>query len=710
MNMKKIYIVLALLLTITRAYADEGMWLINLISQYNMSQMENYGLKLSASDIYDLNKSSIKDAVVALDHGSCTASFVSNRGLIMTNNHCAYDDVQKLSSLDHDYLKDGFWAKSLNEEITIPGKSISILIKVEDVTDLVNAKIKIEVDKGNKSIFMMRKIFKHVEKSKVKESGYEVCVNSTFRGKQYFAYYYQTFNDIRLVSSPPSCLGMFGGDTDNWNWPQNKADFAIYRVYASADGKPNKYSKDNKPYKPKYVLPISTKGVKNGDFSMVIGYPGSTHRYKSSFAIEEKINVKNLSVITVRTEKLAAIKKAMNESDDIRIKYASKYFNSSNYWKYAIGENKCLKDYDVINKRKTLENQLRQYSKHEKKYIGVLDSLKKYYTIRANFRKSEEFFRESIFGCSDMLLFAMHLKGLKMILVKKKPQEAKVKTLKRNLKTFYKDYDLELDKKITSIGLRNYFENTDKKHIPSIISKMLKDHNDNYDDLAYYLLENSILHDANRLNNFLNHINLEVLLKDPAFVIVDAITKAIHKNRLTSRKYDKKIRTYATKYTHGILEMQKDKQLAPDANSTMRITYGTLGGYSPKDGVFYKCQSTTDGYLQKNKIDNPEFRLDADIKEMLEKKDFGRYKAKDGKLYTGFIANCDITGGNSGSPVLNAKGKMIGLAYDGNWESMAGDIYFNPEMNKTVCVDIRFILWVIDKYANQKYIMKELLN
>ena len=710
-------IILLLLLTIGQSsFADEGMWLVNLLGKLKVNEMQSKGLKLSASDIYDINNACLKDAVVALDHGCCTGEIVSSKGLMMTNHHCAFDDIQKLSTVEHDYLKNGFWAKSQSEEIPIMGKCVSFLEKVVDVTEEVKKEIEFETKKGGNNSFMMRRIFHRIEKRYNKDTDLELSCSGMFRGVNYYLYYYKTYNDVRLVGAPPSSIGAFGGDTDNWMWPQHKGDFAIYRIYGNKNGEPANYSPNNVPIKPKYVLPVSIKGVKEGDFSMVMGYPGSTKRYMSSFGVEHKLKYDNIPTIKTREAKLDVLKKEMNKSDEVRIKYASKAFGSSNVYKFLIGENKYTKKYDVVNKKRQQEAQLIKWinanAERKAEYGDVLKNLQACYENLEKYDATLNYFKEAIIGGSDIMLMAMRLKGLNTCLLKDKSDKTcsaknKCCCLKRSSEVFFKDYDVNVDKKVFQALIKVYVDNAVGEGQSEYLNKMLKKFNGNYADLAEYVYSKSFMTTEESLYNFLDNASLKKLEKDPAYIICISILDKIYEIREKTHKTEQSLGEYKTKYVKALVEMQTDQELYPDANSTMRLTYGTVGGYSSADAVMYDYKTQIIGYLQKEDNNNSEFFVSERLKKLIKENDFGRY-ADDGVLNTCFVTNTDITCGNSGSPVLNGNGELIGLAFDGNWESMAGDLYFHPSYNKTVCVDVRFVLWVIDKYANASYLIDEM--
>ncbi len=708
-------LVINLLLFSTGVKADEGMWLINLLGQMNIDKLYEKGLELTPEQIYSVNQSSLKDAIVALDYGMCTGEFVSPKGLILTNHHCAHDNVQELSSLENDYLTNGFWAKSLEEEIPIPGKTISMLYKVEDITKRVKKDIEEAIKAGKDNSFMMRRIVGNIEREKNKESGYETSVASTYGGNSYYLFYYTIYKDVRLVGVPPLSIGAYGGETDNWVWPQHKGDFAFYRAYSAADGKPAEYSKDNVPYKSTKHLSISLKGVKEGDYAMTLGYPYSISRFISSYGLEELINITNPAQIAVREQKLGIMKEAMSADHEVMLQYSSKFFNSANYYKYAIGENKYVQEFDVLSiKRKTekeFENWYNEKNSRKKKYGDVLASLKESYEKRADYENTEKYYQEAFVKGCDMLQFSLRGKGWESVLErgKIKDLEKRQEINRKAAKDFFKDFNIEIDKKMFVAGLKLYIENVNPAHISDVLVKSLAEYNNDYEKFTDYLYTNTYFSSPENFEKFLSDPTIENLTSDPAYKIVKPTLEIIYALRDEFRPYGANISKQNRLFIEGLLEMNKgNNNIYPDANSTMRLSYGTVGGYSPKDAVTYDYFTTIDGYMEKENPENFEFVIENDFKTLIETKDYGQYADENGKLRVDFITNNDITGGSSGSPVLNGKGELVGVAFDGNWESMAGGIYFHPYFNKTICVDIRFVLFVVDKYANAQNIIDEL--
>ena len=720
--LKKYTLLLLLFIPSLTGYADEGMWLLNLMAQTQYEDMKTQGLQLTAEEIYSEQKPSLKDAVVALDYGSCTGSMVSSSGLMITNHHCAYDDIRKQSTLQHDYLKNGFWARSSDEELVVPGKTVMFLDRIIDVTQEYRAILDTMTNPMWKNGYRpssSRKVNFMIEK-KYARKGYETACVSMLRGESYLLFYYKIYKDVRLVAAPPSCFGTFGGDTDNWSWPQHKGDFALYRVYGGKDGEPAAYSPDNTPIRPKKVLKISIAGLQEGDYTMVLGYPGSTTRYTPSWGIKEKTECRNPALIEVREAKLNILREAMNADPQTKLQYASEYFNSSNYWKYAVGENQYLKRYKVFARRQQEETELARWiaatPERQATYGNLLENLKKTYAARASYAASGAYYTETFLnGPALRNLFFRFYGTLKGMEIKKKeqlsPDDKDVTDLLKDGEEFFQDFNKILDCRLFASMIRLYAERVDRQYIPEEIKKMIAEFGGNYEKLADFVYEHSVMTDFQRLKSFLARgLNAREALQDPAYLIFCTSLDLDFESRQALTENDRWTSSYKALYTHALVAMHQEKgqPVYPDANSTMRITYGTVGGYSPKDGVEYHCHSTLKGYLEKYKPGDPEFDLTPACLNAVRNAVPGRYADSQGNLPTAFLCNLDITGGNSGSPVLNSQGELVGLAYDGNWESMAGAFYYHPEYNKCVCVDIRFILWILDEYAHADKLLQEL--
>jgi len=712
--MRKLSLILLTVFICRLAVADEGMWLPSLIYKLNITQMQKMGLELSAEDIYSINNSSLKDAVVALDHGSCTAEVVSNDGLLLTNHHCGFGEIQKHSSVEHDYLQDGFWAMSRVDELPNPGKTVTFLISVEDVTDQVLSGVNDKMTDEERS----RKIndtSSELERKSNTETHYETYVRSFFDSNKYFLFVTETFRDIRLVGAPPQALGKFGGDTDNWMWPRQTNDFSMFRIYCSPDGKPASYSKDNVPYHPKHYLPISLKGVEEGDFAMVMGYPGRTNRYETSFGVEHTMNVTNNTRIIVREKLLDIWGEYMSTNQKARIQYASKYARSSNYYKYSIGQNKGLTNLNVIEKKKAIEKEFTDWvnvsSARKEKYGDALSLIESSYQ-NEELDKARAFMSEALLRGPELFMFANHARPLIDLL--EKPDENRhmierlTSRIKESMDDFYKDYDAATDQKVIGAMLKLYADNNPDKYYPSFFAEIKKKYKGDYSKFAEKIFRKSIFANKEELSAFLDNPSLKILKKDMALNIARDI---FDKNRELSElsRIEQKQRAKGERlFVAGLMEMHPDKTYYPDANSTMRLTYGQVLDYEPRDGVIYKYYTTTNGYLEKEIPGDIEFDVPARMKELLLDKDYGRYADKDGSLHACFITNNDITGGNSGSPVMNGKGELIGIAFDGNWEAMSGDIAFEPDLQRCICVDIRFVLWMIDIYAGDTRLIDEM--
>lgn len=708
------FLLLLTVLLLGRAVADEGMWLPSLIQKLNISEMQGMGLELSAEEIYNINNSSLKDAVVALDRGSCTAELISNEGLLLTNHHCGYDEIQNHSSVEHDYLQDGFWAMTREEELPNPGKSVSFLVRIEDVTPKVLSELTDEMteEERNEKIDSITRVLENEAKG---DTHYETYVRSFFNSNQFHLFVTETFNDVRLVGAPPQALGKFGGDTDNWMWPRHTADFSLFRVYSGPDGKPARYSEDNIPYSPKNFFPVSINGIKEGDFAMVMGYPGRTNRYETSKGVEYIMNVTNPVRVEVREEKLRIIGQYMGSSQKARIQYASKYASSSNYYKYSIGQNSGLENLNVIEKKQALEEKFMRWvnadNSRKEKYGKALDYIEEAYSdVEA--RKAQEYMAEAMVRGPEIFMFAYRALPVYRLLSEGETREEFREMIKDRITygmdSHFKDYNAETDQKVAAALMKLYADNIDPKYHPAFFAEVQKRYNGDFEKYTEKMFKKSVFDDINEVNEFLDNMKLKTLEKDMAFQAARDIFDKFRELNDLAGEYDDLLDRGNRLFVEGLMEMQADRSFYPDANSTMRLTYGQVLDYEPRDGVIYKYYTTVDGYLEKEIPGDDEFDVPARMKELLLARDFGRYANNNDELVACFITNNDITGGNSGSPVLNAKGELIGVAFDGNWEAMSGDIAFEPELQRCINVDIRFVLWVIDKYAGATHLIDEM--
>ena len=713
--MKRFLAIVAFIQVITPAMvkADEGMWLPALVEKLNITQMKEKGLSLDAEEIYSINHSSLKDAVVALDHGSCTAELISAEGLLLTNHHCGFDEIQEHSTVDHDYLKNGFWAKTKEEELANPGKSASFLIKFEDVTEKIMPELneQMTADERNKKV---RELSSKIEKEASADTHYEARVQALYNDNKYYLFVYETFRDIRLVGAPPQSMGKFGGDTDNWMWPRHTADFSMFRIYCGKDGKPAAYSKDNVPYKPKHHLPISLKGYKMNDFAMVLGYPGSTNRYKTSHGIEYTMNVTNPIRIKTRGEKQRVMQEFMSTSRKARIMYSAKYARSSNYYKYSIGQNQGLENLNVLEKKKQLEDKFTQWvnadAQRKAKYGDALNMIADAYK-NLDDEIAFEYMIESMVRGPEIFYFAYRTRPLYDALKSDKNSEhinLASERVKGGLDEFFKDYDSETDQKIAAALFKTYQENVAPQYHPPFFKIVKAKYGNDFEKYTKELYAKSIFGSQDRLVDFFETPKAKVLEKDPLFQVSLEIFRMMGLIGDETSKTAEALAKGNRLFVGGLLEMEADKKFYPDANSSMRLTYGTVGDYIPRDGVKYSYYTTLQGYLEKEIPGDDEFDVPAKLKELYAAKDFGRYADADGTLRTCFTTNNDITGGNSGSPVINAKGELIGVAFDGNWEAMSGDIAFENELQKCINVDIRFVLWTIDKMGGAQNLIDEM--
>ena len=652
--MKKIFLSLACILGALSAWADEGMWLLPMLQKFNEEAMRNIGCRLTAEDIYNINHASLKDAIVQFG-GGCTGEVISQQGLVSTNHHCGYSSIQRLSTPEKNYLEDGFFAKSLDEEIPVPGLKVTFMKYMKDVTDDLS---KLEGD----AVKAQRK---EIEEAAVKANpGCTARVTSFYDNNVWYLIVYQVFEDVRFVGAPPVSMGKFGGETDNWMWPRHTCDFSLFRIYANSDNEPAKYSEDNKPYTPVKSLKISLKGVQEGDFTFIMGYPGHTQRFQTAAELQDMVEINNLRV-EARTVRQKVMWDEMMADPVVRLQYADKFASSANGWKKWQGEDLAFKKLNIIGRETAKEEALTKWIDKKKSRreawgsaIGTID----------NYIQNRKVLYRNI------MLLTETIGNIELL-----------SKVSGNRRFSEKDYNKEVDRKIAKAVMAFYLDKVrpeDKIQVKDW--DLTKENSDKYID---WLFEEG---------NTEGPKDLREALRNSVAVAMNDIEGV--------EEYQK-----ATKaFTAALLAWNKGKASYPDANFTMRLTYGTVKPYSPKDGVSYWYWCTANGILEKENPDDYEFRVPAKVHELIVNKDFGRYADKDGQLHTCFLSNNDITGGNSGSPVLDADGNLIGLAFDGNWESMSSDVMFEPDLQRCINVDIRYVLWMVEKWGEAHNIIKEL--
>ncbi len=728
--MKKIsYFLVAVFISIGfQVKAHEGMW-IPMLLQQNFAEMQRMGLKLTPEQIYSVNHSSLKDAVAGLSNSPnpqgffCTSEIVSSQGLLFTNHHCGFESVQKHSSVKHDYLKDGFWAMSKKEELPNKGLTASILVRMADVTDSIIPHLSDTMSQQQRSA-IVQPIISRLKKANSENGKYNVVIKPFFEGNKYYMLVYIVYRDIRLVGAPPSSIGKFGGDTDNWMWPRQTGDFTIFRIYTAPDGSPATYSIKNIPLKPKYHLPISLNGIKPGDFAMVWGFPGSTNRYMTAPELEFRMEHYFPPLIKAFGKKLEVWKKHMDANPDVKIKYASNYAMIANSWKYFIGQMRGVKKQHVVARKAAFDKRFAQWvsesPKRQAKYGEALKDITSAFSAES--KTIEPLIYASITGAqgAELLGFAQKFSGLQGML--KQAKETKDKALKAKkmervkkmaaamsakLQKKYKNYDMATDRAVFAAMTKMYFEKVPESLHPAYLDKMTKKFKDNFTAFANYVFEKSHFSTEAKARAFLANPTLKEINKDPAFILAQAYMAKLMAASSSYRAAAGKLAKGKRLFMEGIMQMEPNKVFYPDANSTLRYSYGKVEGYYPRDAVHYLFQTHLYGVMQKENPKNPEFIVPKKLKELYEKKDYGPY-GQDGKQDVDFITTNDITGGNSGSPVINGKGELIGLAFDGNWEAMSGDIAYIPKLQRTIIVDIRYVLFIIDKYAGDTRLIDEM--
>ncbi len=690
--MKRLLTLLALVCVTFTAVADEGMWLLPYIKKMNEKDMKAHGCKLKAEDIYSAEKSSLKDAIVIFG-GGCTGEIVSPNGLLFTNHHCGYDAIQKLSSVEHDYLADGFWAMNNEEELPAEGLSVRFVRHIFDVTADIKGNIPANAAWEEFSQMATENKKNLIAKLEAEYPNMDIVIPGFFGNNQFFAFVYETYTDVRLVGTPPSSIGKFGGDTDNWMWPRHTGDFSIFRVYAGKDNRPAAYSKENVPYKAEKWLDISLKGIEEGDYGMIMGFPGSTERYMTSYEIDYMLEVDNPQRIYIRGERQAILRKHMDADQAVRIKYDAKFAGSANYWKNSIGMSRGIEKLNVRDKKAAQEAEFQAWANAntlpEERYIDALSLIEQSQTEAKEENATLQYLSEAFFQSVELV---------QTMLGRFNPEQ------------FYKDYDEATDRDVAKRMFTIYRENN--KRLPSIYAKIDAEFGGNSDAYVDWLYDNSQLANYEKYQTVLAldaNARDEAFKNDPVYELALSLFELYNELAPAVTATNNKFADGHRLYIDGLMKMQPEKAWASDANFTIRLTYGNVLPYSPADGIIYSHYTTIDGVMAKEDPKNPvEFTVPERLKELYKAKDYGRYTDKNGDLPVAFLLNCDITGGNSGSPVMNNKGQLIGLAFDGNWEAMSGDVAFEPELQRTIAVDIRYVLFVVEKYGQAGWLLDEL--
>ncbi|OMP77488.1 S46 family peptidase [[Flexibacter] sp. ATCC 35208] len=714
--MKKKVLLLLLLLAVKFAKADEGMWLPYLLGQQVYNDMVQKGLKLTKEQLYSINKASVKDAIIIFG-GGCTGEIVSNQGLIFTNHHCGYDAIATASTVEHNYLKNGFYAQTKTQEIPANGLTVQFLVRVDDVTKKMEDAL--QGLTGQDRMKKQQTAIGEIVTEATNGTGYEAKVLPLFKGNQFLLFVYERYKDIRLVGAPPESIGKFGGDTDNWEWPRHTGDFSVFRVYANKDGKPADYAADNVPLKPKHFLPVSIKGIKENDYAMIFGYPGGTNRYESSEGVKLKIDVENPSIVNLRAVRLKYMFDQMKKDPAIKLKLASYYAGVANYWKFYDGETKQLLKYKVEEQKQTQESAFVKWAQGKPEFEQIFADYAQTYKEWTPYAKHRIYINEGIMG-SPLAGFAASLQALEKAMVQSGTSadvlNKSIQAADKARTAFLEDEDKTSDQKILAATCRMFYTDVPAAQHPIGFFDAIKakfgslDEDNTYRLWAAALMSSSMIMNDTRWKAFIEHPDAVTLQQDPAFAYSSAFIKNWSSKYLPLyNQFVTKINDLGRAYLKGLMQMEPNKKWYPDANFSMRLTYGQVKPYTPRDAVSYDYVCTMKGVLEKYNPGDYEFDLPANYVDLYNKKDFGQYKdARKNDIVTCFITTNDITGGNSGSPVLNGNGELIGLAFDGNYEALSHKIQFDPVYNRTICVDIRYVLWCIDKLGGAPNIVSEL--
>ncbi len=697
--------------------AGEGMWIPMLLEQLNEKEMKAMGLNITAEDIYSINHSSLKDAIVLFGRG-CTAEIISDQGLLLTNHHCGFGAIQRHSSIEHDYLTDGFWAMNRAEELPNPGLTVTLMVSMEEVTNLVLEGVESTMSETERDDTIKEnsdKIIKEFEK----DSEYQASIKPFFKGNAFYMIITETFKDIRLVGAPPSNIGKFGGDTDNWMWPRHTGDFSIFRIYTDKDGKPAEYSEDNIPYKPKFHFPISLKGVDEGDFTFVYGYPARTNEYLPSFAIEMITESGNPHKIKLRETRLDIFNKSASIDPKVRIQYASKDARVANYWKKMIGESGGIERLNGIEKKQAYEAKFNNWANSSEelkaKYGNLIGAFETAYEHLEPISLATDYIAEAGLAM-EIVSYARNFSKLVELSeseeVDKEAIQQEIESLKKITSGFFKDYYIPIDEEVTAAMLELYDENLTAPFKPSFFNIIRTNYKNDYEAYTDYVFTKSIFSDEASVNEFLDTYKpkkYKKLLKDPAFQMASEMMDFYEadikpKRDLLNHELDSLQRIYMK----AQMEMEPEKSFYPDANFTLRVTYGNVDGYNPRDAVHFKHYTTLEGIMEKEDPEIYDYVVEDRLKGLYIQKDYGPYADKDGSMHVAFVASNHTTGGNSGSPVLNADGELIGINFDRCWEGTMSDLMYDPEVCRNISIDIRYFLFIVDKFAGAGYLVEEM--
>jgi len=717
-HLRPLALLAGLLLTIRPgAFADEGMWLPLLLKQLNEADMQKKGLKLTAEDIYSINKGSLKDAVVQFG-GGCTGEIISDQGLLLTNHHCGYSQIQQHSSVEKDYLTKGYWAMDRSQELTNPGLTATFIVRMEDVTKQVLAGIAQGTAEAEREKQVQANGQK-VAQAAIQGTHYQSFVRPMFGGNEYYLFVTEVFQDVRLVGAPPSSIGKFGGDTDNWAWPRHTGDFSIFRIYAGPDNKPAPYSPQNVPFKPRHHLPISLAGIKPGDFTLVFGFPGRTNEYLTSWGVDEVYSIDDPARVKVRTALLKIWDQDMQASDKVRIQYAAKYASIANYWKKWQGEMRGLKKLDAVQRKLNQEAEFTKWvaadPARQSAYGTLLAELQRNYAQERDYVLARAYVSEAAFGI-ELLKFANAFGSLADLVTAKAPAadiKAAADKLRTGISGFFRNYNAPTDQKVAAALLPLYADNTPAALLPEYV-KTLKAQNTNTESWTRFsadLFSKTQLTTEAGANKVVDELvagNTAVLTADPAYQLASAVQNTLRTQiQPTYQTAADNITLLQRSYVAALRQWQSTRKFYPDANSTLRVAYGQVAGYQPADGVHYDYYTTLDGIMEKADPNNPEFEVSPRLLELYQKKDYGPY-AVNGTVPVAFTATNHTTGGNSGSPVINGRGELIGTNFDRDWEGTMSDIMYDPDRVRNIALDVRYMLFVVDKFAGAGHLVKEM--